>query len=188
MPFPAPLLSALRLRCPRCGRGRLFSGWFRMHSRCGTCGLDFRREPGFYLGSIYLNYAATALSTGALFGVLVLALEWSPERALATCLAVAVILPLLLFRWARSCLLAIDSTVNAETPVSGSAAASDPNSTPTLSAAQLSSFRTNDAQAGCAMGIALTLILLFGLTMAAATLWFAIGTGDADDQGQLEPE
>ena len=52
---------ALRLRCPRCGRGKLFVGWFRMPERCEECRLDFRREPGFYLGSIYVNYGLTAL-------------------------------------------------------------------------------------------------------------------------------
>lgn len=28
-------------RCPRCGRGRLFSGWLRLAPRCDVCGLDF---------------------------------------------------------------------------------------------------------------------------------------------------
>src|SRR5687768_16223960 len=52
---------SLRLRCPRCGRGKLFVGWFTMPDKCAECGLDIRREPGFYLGSIYFNYGMTAL-------------------------------------------------------------------------------------------------------------------------------
>lgn len=28
-------------RCPRCGRGRLFSGFLKMADRCEVCGLDF---------------------------------------------------------------------------------------------------------------------------------------------------
>ena len=59
-----------------------------------------------------------------------------------------------------------------------------------LTDAQLSSHRTNDGQAGCAMGIALTLILVFALLMAAVTLWFAIGPGSRggawDDGGLME--
>src|SRR5262245_39347605 len=69
---PAPPLShlarffllvgrALLVRCPFCGRGRLFRSWFRMHERCSECGKSFEREPGFFLGSIYFNYGLTAL-------------------------------------------------------------------------------------------------------------------------------
>ena len=50
----------MRLRCPQCGQGRLFSGWFRMPRQCESCGLKFEREPGYFLGSIYFNYGVTA--------------------------------------------------------------------------------------------------------------------------------
>ena len=61
------LRRALRLRCPRCGDGPLFRGLVQMHDECPACGLSFRREPGFYLGSIYLNYGATVIVTGLLY-------------------------------------------------------------------------------------------------------------------------
>ena len=166
---PLPLVSALRLRCPRCGTGRLFAGWFAMEPACESCGLDLVREPGFYLGSIYVNYGVTALATMGLYGLLVLSAGFSAETALAVCLAAAVLLPLWLFRYARALLLAIDTSVNQETVRPGTGDG--------LTEAQLSSFRANDGQAGCAMGIALTLVLLFGLLMAAVALWFAIGPG-----------
>jgi hypothetical protein len=83
-----------------------------MHDACGHCGLSFRREPGFYLGSIYLNYGATVIVTGLLYAALVLGAGASNEAALGICLAVAVLLPVLLFRHARSLLLALDSSVN----------------------------------------------------------------------------
>lgn len=106
------LRRALRLRCPRCGEGLLFCGLVQMHDACGHCGLSFRREPGFYLGSIYLNYGATVIVTGLLYAALVLGAGASNEAALGICLAVAVLLPVLLFRHARSLLLALDSSVN----------------------------------------------------------------------------
>ena len=55
------LSRALRLRCPICGRGKLFRWWLLMHERCPNCGVKFEREPGFFLGSIYINYGLTAL-------------------------------------------------------------------------------------------------------------------------------
>lgn len=143
-----------------------------MPPSCTACGLDLKREPGFYLGSIYVNYGVTALSTIALYGGLVLLLGWSAERALAACLVAAVILPMWLFRYARALLLAIDTSVNRETaaPAAGQHG---------LSESALEAFRANDGQAGCAMGIAMALVLLFGLAMAGVTLMFAIGP-DAD--------
>jgi len=175
---PHPLASALRLRCPVCGRGKLFTGFFAMAPECGACGLDFRRAPGFYLGSIYVNYGITALSTLLLFGLLVLVAGWSAERALVAGLAVAVLLPLWLFRYARAILLAIDTTVNAAP--GGNAADGS------LSGAQLSAFRADDGRAGCFMGIAMTLVLLFGLAMAGVTLFFTF-RGDPADGGDGDP-
>jgi uncharacterized protein (DUF983 family) len=42
--FPAPhssLSAGLRCRCPRCGQGRLFSGFLTLAKSCEACGLDF---------------------------------------------------------------------------------------------------------------------------------------------------
>lgn len=177
---------ALRLRCPRCGEGALFRGLVQMHDACPACGLSFRREPGFYLGSIYLNYGATVIVTGLLYATLVLGVGASAETALGICLAVAVLLPVLLFRHARSLLLALDSSVNkrqasaegAEQVGEASAGRAVP------SARELKALSGDDARAGCLMGIVLVLIILFGLMMAAATLWFA---AQADD-GSSAPE
>ena len=38
------LARGLRLRCPRCGGGKLFAGWFRMHPRCAKCDFKFERD------------------------------------------------------------------------------------------------------------------------------------------------
>jgi uncharacterized protein (DUF983 family) len=36
-----PIRAGLAGRCPRCGEGRLFSGFFSVGERCGACGLDY---------------------------------------------------------------------------------------------------------------------------------------------------
>jgi uncharacterized protein (DUF983 family) len=36
-----PFSAGLRARCPRCGEGRLFSGFLTLRPRCENCGLDF---------------------------------------------------------------------------------------------------------------------------------------------------
>jgi uncharacterized protein (DUF983 family) len=37
---PSPFIAGLLCRCPRCGKGRLFSGFLKLAPRCEVCGLD----------------------------------------------------------------------------------------------------------------------------------------------------
>lgn len=179
-PYPPRTLAFLRglaLRCPRCGGGRLFRGLFRMHDACSACGLTFRREPGFYLGSIYINYGITVILTGLLYAALALGLGLPQRTTLGICLAVAVLFPLAFFRHARSFLLAMDSAVNrhqSQPPAAGGTPGE-----PGLSQAQLRALSQDDASAGCMMGIALALIVLFGLLMAGVTIYFTMITPTA---------
>jgi uncharacterized protein (DUF983 family) len=106
------LTRSLRLRCPGCGQGRLYRGLFRMHERCGNCGLRFEREPGFFLGAIYFNYGITALVVTVAYPVLTLSQTLSSRTALAVCMAFAIGFPMLLFRHARSFWLAFDQLID----------------------------------------------------------------------------
>src|SRR6185369_9788049 len=50
--------------CPRCRRGPMFRlpvwrGPISMHERCGVCGLRFEREPGYFVGAMYMSYGLT---------------------------------------------------------------------------------------------------------------------------------
>ncbi|SFJ97946.1 DUF983 domain-containing protein [Methylocapsa palsarum] len=38
---PSPIFTGIRGRCPRCGEGRLFSGFLKLAPRCEKCGLDY---------------------------------------------------------------------------------------------------------------------------------------------------
>lgn len=40
MSQPNPVLTGLLCRCPRCGEGKLFSGYLKLAARCEKCGLD----------------------------------------------------------------------------------------------------------------------------------------------------
>jgi hypothetical protein len=80
-----------------------------MHEACAACGLDLRREPGFYLGSIYVNYGLTAVLTAGGYVGLLLAEAASPEELLAGGAAFCLVFPLWFFRYARSVWLAFDT-------------------------------------------------------------------------------
>lgn len=97
-----------RLRCPRCGRGRLFHGLMKMHARCPECDYDFERESGFYLGAIYFNYGLTALVISIAFPLLTITRLVPARTALWGCFAFVLVFPLLFFRYARSLWLGFD--------------------------------------------------------------------------------
>jgi len=107
---------ALRLRCPLCGVGRLFRGAFSMHERCNGCGFRFEREPGYFLGAIYLNYGAAVALAFGLHLLLAVALDWSLGAELAVVSPAVVATTLVLFRWSRALWLAFD--VNFDPPQS----------------------------------------------------------------------
>jgi uncharacterized protein (DUF983 family) len=102
---------AARLRCPRCGRGEVFRGWFAMNDTCDACGLHYEREQGYFVGAIYVNYAVTTVvCLGAAIG-LDMAVGVSLATQLAVALPLAVLVPIVFFRYSRSFWLAIDHLV-----------------------------------------------------------------------------
>jgi uncharacterized protein (DUF983 family) len=180
------IVRAVWLRCPACGIGPLFRGLFAMAPECGRCGYSYRREPGFYLGSIYINYGVTAICTILLYSLMVMGLGASHERALAVSLVVAVVLPVVFFRWARALLLALDNSVNANQSHGGSITANaDEGTEAGLNLPHLTQLKADDGNAGCVMGVALALILLFGLLMGGVTLYF-VTSQPANDSSEWE--
>ena len=99
---------ALRLVCPLCGRGGLFRGFLAMNEHCPHCQVKFEREPGFFLGSIYINYGITALVTSAVAITMILNNWRSTPEQLGIALAIAILLPVFLHRHARSLWLGFD--------------------------------------------------------------------------------
>jgi uncharacterized protein (DUF983 family) len=99
---------AWRLRCPACGNGRLFRGLFSMHEQCTACGFSCQRGPGFYLGAIYFNYGLTALLVTIAYPLLRFGTQLSRQQALIIVAAIAVLVPLWYFRYARSLWLGFD--------------------------------------------------------------------------------
>ena len=55
----------LMLRCPVCGKGKLFRTWFRMYERCPNCGYRFEREEGYFSASMAINLVISELLIAA---------------------------------------------------------------------------------------------------------------------------
>src|SRR5881628_725405 len=105
---------AVRLRCPRCGTTALFRGWFTMAEACALCGLRFERAQGYFVGAIYINYAATAILAIGGFFLLWGLTALSTAAHLALLLPVVILFPLWFFRYSRSFWLALEWLINGE--------------------------------------------------------------------------
>ncbi len=111
LPTPGVMLRrGARLRCPRCGGGGLFAGWFRMHAACPTCGLDFEREEGYWTGAVMVNLAVTEAIFVVVFLAMVLAtapdVPWTV--VLVVVVGANVVVPIAFYPFSRTLWLAGD--------------------------------------------------------------------------------
>ena len=110
--IPTALRRALALRCPRCGRGEVFSGWFTMRESCAACGLKYEREPGYFVGAIYVNYAITVVVLGGAM-LVAMTLDLPLWGELGVAIILCVLVPVVFFRYSKSLWLGIDHFVTA---------------------------------------------------------------------------
>lgn len=106
------LRRGLTKRCPRCGGGHLYDGWFRMKDRCPTCGLLFEREPGFFVGAYVINFAITE---GLLLALVMGFVFWknaNPDAGVGgpvvAAIVIGVVAPIAFYPFSRTIWSAID--------------------------------------------------------------------------------
>jgi uncharacterized protein (DUF983 family) len=84
-----------------------FRGLFKMGERCSRCGFRFEREQGYFVGAIYINYAATVAIAMPGYFVLDYLAGLSLAMQLIFWGGFTVVFPLVFFRHSRSLWLAI---------------------------------------------------------------------------------
>jgi len=99
-------------RCPVCLRGKVFSSLIGMHKVCPVCGVEYEREHGYFLNSMFIAYAGGFLvlaPTAVLLGLR------NVNAATFTVLIVAQTLLLwpLIFRASRILWMHIDQILDA---------------------------------------------------------------------------
>lgn len=83
-----------------------------MPPRCSDCGLRFEREPGYFVGAIYVNYGMTVAVTLAGYFALDTWLEPTVGQQLALWGAFVVLFPLWSFRYSKALWLSLDHLVD----------------------------------------------------------------------------
>ena len=110
--FLGAVRNGLLLRCPACRREPIFTGLFRMHPACPRCGCPLEREAGYFIGAIYINYAATVAIAVPGFLLLDAFTGMTINQQLALWVPFAIIFPLLFFHHSRSLWLVLDHLFN----------------------------------------------------------------------------
>jgi uncharacterized protein (DUF983 family) len=107
---PLLLTRGITKRCPLCGGGDLFTGWFTMRERCPRCDFPLDRVEGHWLGSLGVN---TIVSFGVLFatvvaGVVIFYPDIPVLGLMVAVVVVGLVVPLLFFPFSRTIWSAID--------------------------------------------------------------------------------
>jgi len=112
MSQPMKLGALLRMRCPICGSGKLFRGYFDNPERCQSCGYFFLRECGYFLPHVPIGYCFTVLAgLGSwpilyyLFGIR------NPAVTLTIIVAVTLLFGVWFVRYSKVLWLALDLTL-----------------------------------------------------------------------------
>ncbi len=85
-----------------------------MHERCVGCGLLFEREQGYYVGAIYVNYAATVVVAVTGFLILDAYTDLSLTAQIIMWGIWGIAFPLFFFRYSRSLWLSLEYLFNPE--------------------------------------------------------------------------
>src|SRR4029450_6507 len=103
-PHLSPVSTGLRGKCPRCGRGELFSGYLAVAQRCSACGLSFDFADAGDGAPWFVVLISRAAAVAA---ALIVELNWTPPYWVhgVVALGFAVLLPLLLLRPVKGMLL-----------------------------------------------------------------------------------
>ncbi len=84
-----------------------------MHEACPACGQIFEREPGYFVGAMYVSYALAIPLYLALAGILRLLLGgWSDLAILALALPLFIPFAPLLFRYSRVIWMHLDRAID----------------------------------------------------------------------------
>ena len=106
------LRRGLRQRCPVCGRGKIFSGWFKTYERCPVCNFAYEREPGYYTGAMAVNLVVSELLIAAIAIPLAASQSVSLPVLIALGATMPILLPLLFYRPTKSLWMSFDHFIH----------------------------------------------------------------------------
>jgi uncharacterized protein (DUF983 family) len=112
MPFRKRLLillgRGLHLRCPVCGQGKLYRGWFKMYEQCPVCHFTYEREAGYFTGAMAVNLIVSELIIAAITIPLAVNQDIPLIPLILWGLTMPILFPLLFYRHTKSLWMSLD--------------------------------------------------------------------------------
>ena len=92
------------LRCPRCGRGKVFRRFVLMNQTCNSCDLVFDRGVGYWLGAMMFNMAFGFLAVLVAIGLTLALTSPDPnwDLTIIVAIVVGVLVPVAFFPFSRT--------------------------------------------------------------------------------------
>jgi uncharacterized protein (DUF983 family) len=106
------LVRALTRRCPQCGAPGIFRNYWSLKDECPRCHYRFEREEGYFLGAYALNLLFAEFITVGLLVWFLVKTDYSWVVLELIFVPLAVLLPILLFPYARTLWMALDLTID----------------------------------------------------------------------------
>lgn len=110
---------AVRRRCPYCGAGDIFAGWFTLKERCPECHTLYAYEDGYFLGAYVINLVSTEFLTVAIVIWMIAGTGMSVLQMQLTGISLAVAMPLLFYPIAQLLWVALDLALHPPGDMSG---------------------------------------------------------------------
>ena len=98
--------------CPHCFRGHIFRTWIAVYERCPACGIRFQREPGYFVGAMYISYGLSLPLGFLLLAFFWVGLDWPFHLAGGTAFLLYLPLVPFLVRYSRVLWLHLDRSVD----------------------------------------------------------------------------
>lgn len=105
----------MEAKCPKCRRGKIFSGSLyglslqKTNEHCSHCGMRFEIEPGYFYGAMYVSYVFVVgqMLTVGMLTYLITGNDKSPWLYISTILIVILLLTPVNYRYSKVLLLHI---------------------------------------------------------------------------------
>ena len=106
------LWRGLLLRCPVCGKGKVFRGWFKMYEHCPVCRFVYEREEGYFSGALALNLVVSELLLTVTVAPVAAMVGLNPNipllPVLLLCAPLPIVLPLIFYRHCKTLWMSMD--------------------------------------------------------------------------------
>ena len=110
-PLTKSLLWCLTLRCPECGRTRIFARLFHVKDYCEKCRAIFKREEGFFVGAIMVAVVTTELVIVSAYLLSLPFVSAHYQLVIGGLLVIALVFPVAFFHHSWSIWLAFDNFI-----------------------------------------------------------------------------